>query len=461
MAITSRGFAKLSKNCSRYFAVVAFCSVMLFAGVHFHIDQLIDRILMEGVKTASLQSDGLINFRPRPITSQQQQPVDSAMREQSGDIEYAYGSNTSVLYEYGGDYDRAESTSHGLWSTDLLTQTDVRRTVRTSSMKKKKSGSNSQLPKQVRKRRPRDPYNYVVNIQPEWGVPGLWDEKYIEIMPTNKILLKKDRRVVFPHLGATRQHTGRTRSSQSPADSEDAAVASSVPVDLTETQRRLRRHPLYGSNRTSNEALSLEDVMELIKWSPACAMKPVFITLATAKTDLYWQLIENFVYTLAKFDQSDCALVICVSDGGCMRKCQEATFPCFNYESAARPLPSVMEQIAQVKLLHIPRVLSRGVDVFLLDLDVGFLESPAHMVEAFYGTPIVDIMVQVCATTCWLLCLSVSLPLTNRAFVPLTTCHAIGGLHLHHESDESWLGDLLHRAAAQHRAISLQRLVDA
>lgn len=393
---TTCGFAKLYKNCSRYFAVIAVCSFMLLAGVHLNIDQLIDRKLLEGVRTASLQSVGLTNFRPRPITSQHQ-PVDSPVREQSGVIEYAYGNNTSVLYEYGGDYDQAEPTSHEHWSADLLsttvTQTKVRRTARTSSIKK----SNDQQPKQVRKRRPRDPYNYVVNIQPEWGVPGLWDEKYIEVMPTNKILLKKDRRVVFPHLGATRQRTGRIRGSDSLVDREDAAIASGVPVDLTETQRRLRRHPLYGSNLTSDEALSLEDVMELIKWSPACTMKPVFITLATAKTDLYWQLIENFVYTLAKFDQSDCALVICVSDGGCMRKCQEATFPCFNYESAARPLPSVMEQIAQVKLLHIPRVLSRGVDVFLLDLDVGFLESPAHMVEAFYGTPIVDIMVQVTA----------------------------------------------------------------
>jgi hypothetical protein len=35
------------------------------------------------------------------------------------------------------------------------------------------------------------------------------------------------------------------------------------------------------------------------------------------------------------------------------------------------------------------------VDVFMLDLDVGFLESPKHMVQAFVETPIVDIFVQV------------------------------------------------------------------
>jgi len=35
-----------------------------------------------------------------------------------------------------------------------------------------------------------------------------------------------------------------------------------------------------------------------------------------------------------------------------------------------------MEQIGEVKLLHIPRALQRGVDIFMLDLDVGFLANP-------------------------------------------------------------------------------------
>ena len=48
---------------------------------------------------------------------------------------------------------------------------------------------------------------------------------------------------------------------------------------------------------------------------------------------------------------------------------------CFS-DQIQHPLPSVMEQIGVVKLLHIPRAIARGVDIFMLDLDVGFLENP-------------------------------------------------------------------------------------
>jgi len=43
--------------------------------------------------------------------------------------------------------------------------------------------------------------------------------------------------------------------------------------------------------------------------------------------------IENFVYTMVKFQLSGCAVMICVSDPLCMQKCSEAHFPCidFNY----------------------------------------------------------------------------------------------------------------------------------
>eukprot|EP01035_Chromulina_nebulosa_P021819 gene21819-28237_t len=53
-----------------------------------------------------------------------------------------------------------------------------------------------------------------------------------------------------------------------------------------------------------------------------------------------------------------------------------------------------MEQIAGVKLYHIPKALSLGVNVFMLDLDVGFLDDPMHMVKVFMATPSVDIFVQ-------------------------------------------------------------------
>jgi hypothetical protein len=107
-----------------------------------------------------------------------------------------------------------------------------------------------------------------------------------------------------------------------------------------------------------------------------------------------------------------------------------------------------MEQIAAVKLLHVPMALTRGVDVFMLDLDVGFLEDPKHMVAAFRDTPIVDIMVQVgCVLS----------PCCINQFVQQLCYSSPGGLHLHHEPHQGGLEDLVHRAAAQHRPLSVQR----
>jgi hypothetical protein len=121
----------------------------------------------------------------------------------------------------------------------------------------------------------------------------------------------------------------------------------------------------------------------------------MFHLLSIVGDPLYWQLVENFVYTMVKFNISDCSLIICVSDSRCMKTCQQSLFPCYNYQDLRRPLPSVMEQIAEVKLLHIPKAMVKGVDVFLLDLDVGFLASPMSMIKVYEETPIVDVFVQV------------------------------------------------------------------
>ena len=63
-----------------------------------------------------------------------------------------------------------------------------------------------------------------------------------------------------------------------------------------------------------------------------CANKPIFITMAKVKDDLYWQLIENFFYTMYNFDDLDCAVMICVSDDLCVKRCHENGFPCYNYQ---------------------------------------------------------------------------------------------------------------------------------
>ena len=38
--------------------------------------------------------------------------------------------------------------------------------------------------------------------------------------------------------------------------------------------------------------------------------------------------------------------------------------------------------------------MAKGVDVFMLDLDVGFLGNPSHVIQLFYETPKIDIFVE-------------------------------------------------------------------
>lgn len=117
--------------------------------------------------------------------------------------------------------------------------------------------------------------------------------------------------------------------------------------------------------------------------------------MATVGEDLYWQLAENFVYTLAKYDYINCSLLICVGDTRCMDMCKRQGFPCYLYkQEKGLSSSSVMEQIAILKLRHIPKALSLGANVFMLDLDVGFLTSPQYLLDVYNQLPMVDIFVQ-------------------------------------------------------------------
>ena len=53
-----------------------------------------------------------------------------------------------------------------------------------------------------------------------------------------------------------------------------------------------------------------------------------------------------------------------------------------------------MEQIAYIKLYETPKALALGVNVFMLDLDVGFLSDPLPVVDTFMSNTIADIVVQ-------------------------------------------------------------------
>lgn len=184
------------------------------------------------------------------------------------------------------------------------------------------------------------------------------------------------------------------------------------PTTFLRTQRRLIAHPwtrLQSGNETVqigdthiplSKDVQMEAAMLYIKSQPQCKHKPIFMTMASVGNDLYWQLVENFVYTMAKFEMSDCSIVVCMSDPMCMQMCSDWNFPCFDWTYEKHypdtPRPSMMEQIAILKLRHLPKALKAGVDVFMLDLDVGFLATPQPLVDVF-NDPVnkgVDVFVQ-------------------------------------------------------------------
>eukprot|EP01041_Mallomonas_annulata_P006675 gene6675-13520_t len=106
----------------------------------------------------------------------------------------------------------------------------------------------------------------------------------------------------------------------------------SKPVQFLKAQSVLKQHPLQSINQEELSRMSLEDAIYYLHKDPICANLPIFVSMATVFSDLYWQLIENFIYTMVKFDTIRCSLMICVSDANCMRLCRESNLPCFDYQ---------------------------------------------------------------------------------------------------------------------------------
>ena len=145
----------------------------------------------------------------------------------------------------------------------------------------------------------------------------------------------------------------------------------------------------------------MDEIIQFIAQQPMCVNSPVIISMAQVGTELYWQLIENFVYTMVKFRVSDCAVMICVTDKDCMKLCTTSDFPCIYYGhdlyNPNASLPSALEQIANLKLFHLPKALRKGVDLLMLDLDVGFLADPMKLIRQFYTDPMLrkkDVIMQ-------------------------------------------------------------------
>eukprot|EP00605_Chrysophyceae_sp_TOSAG23-4_P001182 GSChrysophyteH1.ASY1.ANO1.1290.1 assembled CDS len=235
------------------------------------------------------------------------------------------------------------------------------------------------------------------------------EKDWIRVLPTpKKTQIKQDREVML-----------RTE------DIEDLQRTPGFPTNIVGQPRGylsaievLRKHPLFeelrsgfaeahqdGFDAVECSAGTVCETMLTLSKKPECAKLPIFLTMASVGDELYWQLIENFVYTAVKFNFVQCSLVICVNDDYCMRLCRDSLFPCYDYRRPSPTpeqqekyhlsvKPSVMESIAELKLFHIPQALLQGVNTFMLDLDVGFLNDPRHMIRPFNEVPTIDIFVQ-------------------------------------------------------------------
>ena len=157
---------------------------------------------------------------------------------------------------------------------------------------------------------------------------------------------------------------------------------------IEESKTLLSEHPLKLLTSEEIETMRMDEIIQFIAQQPMCVNSPVVISMAQVGTELYWQLIENFVYTMVKFRMSDCSVMICVTDKDCMKLCTASDFPCIYYGhdlyNPNATLPSTLEQIANLKLLHLPKALRKGVDLLMLDLDVGFLADPMKLIHQFY-----------------------------------------------------------------------------
>lgn len=201
----------------------------------------------------------------------------------------------------------------------------------------------------------------------------------------------------------------------------EADTNSRVVVHTRVQQRTLEQLRGHYMNRLGLDQVALkyphnglDQLMLTLQNQPQCRDVPVFVAMAAVVNELYWQLVENFIYTMTHFDLSDCAIMICVSDEGCMRRCRDSLFPCFlyHYEDVygenklemeykrqhqweKQRSVSTLEQIANLKLYYLPKALALGVYLFVLDLDVGWIHNPMELVRYHLEhKPNVDILVQ-------------------------------------------------------------------
>ena len=140
---------------------------------------------------------------------------------------------------------------------------------------------------------------------------------------------------------------------------------------------------IFNLSGSSSKSLSLPYKIRDLSYTSHCRNQPIYLTMARVKSQLYWELVENFFGTMKKFGHGSCALMICISDPYCVYLCGLHKFNCYDYvhhDSSAH----TMEQVATVKLLYVGIALELGAHIFLLDLDVGFLRDPDILIQGFF-----------------------------------------------------------------------------
>lgn len=109
-----------------------------------------------------------------------------------------------------------------------------------------------------------------------------------------------------------------------------------------------------------NPESSIENVLIEMQKFDKCIGKPIVITMAKIGTPLYWQLVQNFVYSMSKFDIVECSLMICISDSRCLELCALSSFPCFQHDDGSGDI-SAFQKIAHLKLHDVPLAAAKGV----------------------------------------------------------------------------------------------------
>lgn len=137
----------------------------------------------------------------------------------------------------------------------------------------------------------------------------------------------------------------RSSSTQLPSYSQVPDISSEIFIEephdhianfpTHDPMLSLLRHPLH---QISFQNLSIDELLFQLHQRKECRALPIFITMAKIASPIYAQLVENFYYTMLRYNLLDCSLLICLNDPNCLRFCQSSSFPCYNYVEANQVL---------------------------------------------------------------------------------------------------------------------------